>query len=468
MDQPRPDFEPRFEPVSDTRLRALSDELSQPHHHLELIREPVELARLSVDFHTYSPVLTAKLRGCEAQLAVKARAVEQVMTVAGACARHGVPLTVRGAGTGNYGQCVPLAGGVVLDTSPLQQLRGVDPSNGLCTAEPGCPLADLDRKLASHGRSLRMVPSTYRTATLGGFIAGGAGGIGSLRWGFLRDPGHLMGLEVVTVERQPRRLQLDAPASHALNHAYGSNGIITAVRLSTTESIAWQELVVGFDDWQAALEVARGLPGTAMLLNALCLVEATIAARLPWPAGCSPPAPGEHRIMLLAAPDSLPLLPHWVQRQGGTVIWQAAQGRSRSLPLRELTWNHTTLHWRGSSPHWTYLQMLMPSPEEPLLSAVNQRWGNDVLWHLEGVRQQGAPRLAALPLMRWRGQEDLDALIAQCRDLGAIIFNPHVITVEDGGLGVIDADQVAAKAAFDPDGLLNPGKLGGWFSHNRG
>ena len=46
--------------------------------------------------------------------------------------------------------------------------------------------------------------------------------------------------------------------------------------------------------------------------------------------------------------------------------------------------------------------------------------------------------------------------------LGAIIFNPHVLTVEGGGLGVIDSDQVKAKLKFDPKGLLNPGKLEGW------
>ena len=50
----------------------------------------------------------------------------------------------------------------------------------------------------------------------------------------------------------------------------------------------------------------------------------------------------------------------------------------------------------------------------------------------------------------------------ECREVGAVLFNPHVITVEDGGLGVIDGDQVAAKQRFDPAGLLNPGKLRGW------
>ena len=56
----------------------------------------------------------------------------------------------------------------------------------------------------------------------------------------------------------------------------------------------------------------------------------------------------------------------------------------------------------------------------------------------------------------------INEIIDQCRKFGAIIFNPHVLTVEEGGLGVIDADQVKAKIEYDPKGLLNPGKLKGW------
>jgi hypothetical protein len=44
-----------------------------------------------------------------------------------------------------------------------------------------------------------------------------------------------------------------------------------------------------------------------------------------------------------------------------------------------------------------------------------------------------------------------------------MIFDPHVITVEDGGLGVINAEQVDCKRRLDPQGLLNPGKLRGWW-----
>ena len=427
-----------------------------------LVREPADLERLSTDFHTYSPVLTPLLAGRVAQLAVLATSTEQVMAVAAACARHGVPLTPRGAGTGNYGQCVPLAGGVVLDLSGLQRIRRIDPDSGVLEAEAGCRLVDLDRALEPAGRALRLVPSTWRTATLAGFIAGGSGGIGSLRWGFLRDPGNLLGLEMVTLEPEPRLLRLEGAAAQPLNHAYGTNGILTAISLATTAAVPWQQVVIGCPDWPAALAMAQALPAAALELDALCLLEAAVAEALPWPQGCPAPASGEHRLLLQAAPDALPVLAAWARERGGRLLWSEVQGGGRGVPLRELTWNHTTLHWRARHPCWTYLQMLLPQPEGPLLDAVRGRWGERVLWHLEAVRQGGCPRLAALPLVRLADAEELDALMAFCRERGAVIFDPHALTVEEGGLGVVDSDQVAAKAAYDPAGLLNPGKLRGW------
>ncbi len=461
-------------PATAEQLDALAAELSGAAaggaRGLRLIRGGPELERLSRDCFDYSPVLTPLLAGRHAQLVVKASDTDQVRRVAAACARQGVALTLRGAGTGNYGQCVPLAGGVVLDLSGLDRVRRFDAATGVLTAEAGCLLADLDQQLAPLGRELRLAPSTRRSATLGGFIAGGSGGIGSLRWGFLRDCGNLLGLEVVTLEPEPQLLQLTADASRALNHAYGTNGILTAVTVPTTAAVTWQQLVVEFSGWEAALEAACVLPATALLLQSLCLLEEAVARRLPLPGGhphgqaplggC--PAVAGHRLLLLAAPDGLPALEPLLRQLGGSLVWQAAEGDSRGLPLRELSWNHTTLHIRAQDPGWTYLQMLLPRPEAPALAALKQQWGDDLLWHLEGVRQLGVQRLAGLPLVRWRGAEALLELMEQARDLGAVLFNPHVFTVEDGGLGVIDADQVAAKVAYDPGGLLNPGKLRGW------
>src|SRR3954453_625581 len=76
--------------------------------------EPVVVKRRSRDFFWYSPVLNEQLNGKSADLIVTPRDEADLIRVAAACARRRIPLTPRGAGTGNYGQAVPLEGGVLL------------------------------------------------------------------------------------------------------------------------------------------------------------------------------------------------------------------------------------------------------------------------------------------------------------------------------------------------------------------
>ena len=426
---------------------------------LELLQKPSELQRFSRDAFDYSPVLNAQLDRCQADLVVRPLNVEAVASLAAACFRHQVPLTLRGTGTGNYGQSVPLEGGVVMLTSALNKVRHIDRQTGTVTVEPGCSLRDLDQQLRNEGRQLRLLPSTWRSATIGGFLAGGSGGIGSIRWGFLRDPGHLLGMEIVTLEQQPRRLQLDAAEAEALNHAYGTNGIATAITLATAPAVDWHQVSFDCESWEAAVLLLQRCARSAIPLNLATLLERPLLQHLPpW----SGPEGKVHRALLLVAPDGVSSLNRLVADAGAVMHDLGPEDLNRGNGLRELTWNHTTLHMRAVDPSWTYLQMLLPEPELPAMQLLKQRWGDNLLWHIELVRQQGAQRMAALPLVRWSGEDQLDRLMHECREVGAVIFNPHVITVEDGGLGVIDGDQVAAKQRFDPAGLLNPGKLRGW------
>jgi hypothetical protein len=80
-----------------------------------------------------------------------------------------------------------------------------------------------------------MWPSTERIATLGGFIAGGHSGIGSVRHGILADPGNVRRLRIVTLEDPPRVLDLLGSDIQKAHHAYGSNGVIvTEVEVALT------------------------------------------------------------------------------------------------------------------------------------------------------------------------------------------------------------------------------------------
>ena len=74
---------------------------------LEVIDNQSDLKRLSKDFYNYSPILTEKLDGCIADLVVRPSDHNAVKKVAEICWELSIPLTLRGSGTGNYGQAVP-------------------------------------------------------------------------------------------------------------------------------------------------------------------------------------------------------------------------------------------------------------------------------------------------------------------------------------------------------------------------
>tara|TARA_Y100001968_G_scaffold116859_1_gene106239 strand:- start:8407 stop:9747 length:1341 start_codon:yes stop_codon:yes gene_type:complete len=427
---------------------------------LQILDTDADCERFSKDFFDYSPVLKDQLHNSLADIIVRPFSVEAVIAVAGACKRNQIFLTLRGSGTGNYGQCVPIKGGVVMLMGELKKIRSLDSHSGVVTVEPGCLIKDLNKYLVENRRQLRLLPSTWRSASIGGFVAGGSGGIGSVRWGFLRDPGHLLGLEIITLEDIPRKLELDATDAEALNHAYGTNGIITSLTLATSPFIAWQEVAIDFSDWSDAVKCLQSISTSAIELYLCTLLENSIAKNLPTYRG----KPKGHRLLILVSADGLSTIERLAESFKGTFNYFGEEKESSGTGLRELTWNHTTLHMRSVDPEWTYLQMLLPQPETAFMSSLKTEWCDDLLWHLEAVKQKGVQRLAALPLVRWRGRELLEKLIKQCQDEGAIIFNPHVITVEDGGLGVIDVDQITAKRRFDPEGILNPGKLKGWLN----
>jgi FAD/FMN-containing dehydrogenase len=111
---------------------------------IETITKSSEVAKLSQDYHTFSPILVPKLAGKVGDLVVRPAKVAEVLKVAAACVKYRVPVTVRGAGTGNYGQCVPLHGGVIVDMTKMQEILWVKP--GVALVEAGVKLAALDKK----------------------------------------------------------------------------------------------------------------------------------------------------------------------------------------------------------------------------------------------------------------------------------------------------------------------------------
>jgi FAD/FMN-containing dehydrogenase len=161
---------------------------------------------------------------------VRPRDEEELRQLVAACAQHQLPLTLRGSATGNYGQLVPLEGGLLVDMTGLNQIVAL--GNGTVSAQAGIRLADIETAARPTGWELRCMPSTYRLASLGGLYGGGFGGIGSINYGPLAAPGNVLSVKVMTVEPVPRVLTVPAPEALLLHHAYGTNGIILEVELA--------------------------------------------------------------------------------------------------------------------------------------------------------------------------------------------------------------------------------------------
>lgn len=419
----------------------------------------------SRDYYWYSPILKERLDHCLGQLLVRPQTEEEVRTIAESVARHRIPLTVRGGGTGNYGQCVPIDGGVILEITGLSAIREISDGRVICGA--GARIGKVENEVARTGQMLTMFPSTKRIATMGGFVAGGSGGIGSLRHGMLRDGGNITYLRIVTVEKKPRIIELRGKDILKAQHAYGTNGIITEMDYALAPATDWIHAIALFDGYRTALDFAVQVQDAGLDAYLLTVVERGFARFYRRLTDHFPD--GRDAVFSMMAPDAMLEFRACVESFQGTVSLEKPLHEVEAAnlpPAWECGWNHTTLQALKLEPGiWSYLQVAYPRPFDPgLVVRQKERYGDEVHFHHEMARMDGAVQVFALPLVRWRGRERMYEIIHEMEEIdGCTIFDPHAITIEDGGMKEIDTVQIEFKKEADPHGLMNPGKTRGWL-----
>ena len=191
-------------------------------------------------------------------VAVQPVSADEILAVLRYAGEHDVPVTVRGAGTGNYGQCVPLEGGIVLDLSLMDKLEEITP-DGVAVCQPGLRLGALETEARKRGWELRMYPSTLVKASVGGFLGGGSGGIGSVAHGNLRDFDNVRAFELVTMEDPPRMVRHEGPAVHEILHAWGTNGVLTRIWFALTPAVEWTQATAVFDTYVQAFRFTQSI-----------------------------------------------------------------------------------------------------------------------------------------------------------------------------------------------------------------
>ncbi len=430
--------------------------------HLDIEQNEASIRSASRDFFWYSPVLKDRLDHLVADFVVRPRNEAEIIEILKVCYEHDIPVTTRGAGTGNYGQAMPMRGGCVMHLRHMDKVTYCEP--GRVIVEPGCLLKDLDAHCIKQvGHELRMVSSTWSTATIGGFIAGGSGGVGSVTWGSLRDLGNIIRLRVVTMEAEPRVLEFTGEELARVSHAYGTNGIITELELPLAPAYDWVDLFVSSKDFGAAMACAEDLANEDGILLKIASVYEAPTAHAYFSRVTPYVDTDDHLVGLMVAPQNLDALLTFLARRPDLKLvyrsdacdWPRGPGR-----VFEYGWNHTTLRALKVDPSITYLQVRYGFPDhKELVEKMRNTFQVEVIQHLEALRMGGKVAFAGLSMVKFTTEERLDEIIRLHEEAGALVFNPHRYTLEEGGRQHSDDRQLAFKREADPKGLLNPGKM---------
>ena len=146
---------------------------------------------ISDDYH-HDEALTGDHHAPDA--VVRPSSAEHVAAVLSYADAHGIPVTARGSGTGLSGGCVPRHGGILLSFEHMASVLEVDTENFTATVQPGVTLDQLDQQLADQGLRYTVYPGEY-SASLGGNVATNAGGMRAVKYGVTRH--QVLGLQAV-------------------------------------------------------------------------------------------------------------------------------------------------------------------------------------------------------------------------------------------------------------------------------
>lgn len=263
------------------------------------------------------------------------------------------------------------------------------------------------------------------------------------------------------MEAQPRVILHEGEAVHEVLHAWGTNGIITKIWLALTPAVEWAQCVVAFDTFDAAFTFSEQIAASDAWTKRL-----VTTFEWPIPSYFAPIAnvtrEGKSLIFFMIAANELKKLAEAAKAAGGDVTLAAPYAGLRTVPLlSDYTWNHTTLWAIKQDSGLTYLQCgFSPTEARLQFAQLKEKYGDEILFHIEWMKNgTGAIIPGSIPLVRFTTEARLNEMIDFCRSIGVGVANPHSNNVEGGGRYRADNIQLLAKYKYDPQGLLNPGKM---------
>ena len=232
----------------------------------------------------------------------------------------------------------------------------------------------------------------------------------------------------------------------------------------------WVEIFVTTDDFMEAAQLAQDLANEDGILKKLVSVYEAPTAHAYFQR-VAPHVDEKTTVLgLMIAPHSMDgFLTFLARRPTARMIYRSDDHDwpRNPGPVYEYSWNHTTLRALKVDPEITYLQVRFAGPKQlAMIEQMQREFSPEVLHHLEVMRESGKVIFAGLSMVKFSTEERLDEIIARHEAIGAMVFNPHRYTLEEGGRQTVDDRQLQFKKEADPKGLLNPGKMIAWDDPN--
>jgi len=409
------------------------------------------------------------------------RTTGQVARILRFCKERGVKVVARGAGTSLSGGALPLADGVILGLSRFNRILDIDLENRVVVAQPGVTNLGITEAVKKHGFYYAPDPSSQIACSIGGNVAENSGGVHCLKYGLTTN--NVLGVELVTMDGEILRLggkTLDAPGYDLLGIVNGSEGMLGVITEVTVRILPRPQharaALLGFPSVESAGQCVADIIGGGIVPAGMEMMDrlATLAAEEFLHVGY----PLDVEAVLIVEADGIDAecdhvlsLVNDIATKNGAVFSRLSNSEDERLRF-----------WAGRKSAFPAVGRLSPDyycmdgtiPRGRLayvlqrMNEMSERYGLRVA----NVFHAGDGNLHPLILYNANEPGQLERaeafgaeILRLCVEVGGVLTGEHGVGVEKRDLmpemfSEIDlAQQMRVKCAFDPDGLLNPGKV---------
>lgn len=405
----------------------------------------------------------------------------QVAEVLKYCHDNGIKVVPRGAGTSLSGGALPLADGVLLGMAKFNKVREIDFENRVAVVEPGVTNLAVSNAVAHAGFYYAPDPSSQIACTIGGNIAENSGGVHCLKYGMTTN--NVLGCEIVLMNGEVLRLggkHLDSEGYDLLGLVVGSEGLLGVVTEVTVRILKKPEtaraVLIGFPTSEEAGACVSKVIGSGIIPGGMEMMDKPAIHAVEQFVHAGYPLDVEALLIVeldgpAAEVDHLIARVETIARECGAVSCQVSTSEQQRL-----------LFWAGRkaafpavgriSPDYYCVDGTIPRGQLPRVLRRMRELSEHYGLRVANVFHAGDGNLHPLILYDANVPGELDKteefgaeILKLCVEVGGVLTGEHGVGVEKRDLmpamfSEIDLNaQQRVKCAFDPKGLLNPGKV---------